>query len=194
MKTYYYYGTVTTLNDGDYIPVAPATPGTYKKILWSSIKSLIYSIIYPVGSYYVQYPAASSNDADTAFPTAYSPASLFGGTWELMYSTEGIVFQTEGYDGAGRTNGLMEDQFQGWQLGATADNFGARNYWGRAANRDTTYLGTALSNESIAGITTTGQGVSNMLKAVSDGTNDTPRTGTRTAHRNRLMRVYRRTA
>ena len=29
---------------------------------------------------------------------------------------------------------------------------------------------------------------------VTDGTNGTPRTGTRTSHRNRLMRVYRRTA
>ena len=176
MKTYYDYGTVTTLNDGDYIPVAPATPGTYKKILWSSIKLLMH----PVGSYYVQYPAESSNDADTAFPSAYSPASLFGGTWDLIYSTEGIVFQTEGYDGAGRTNGLMEDQFQGHihQQQSTQD-FGSLYRILNSPNRadggrpDGTYT----------------------LPPIADGTNGTPRTGTRTSHRNRLKRVYiRRTA
>lgn len=193
MKTYYDYGTVSTLNDGDYIPVAPATPGTYKKILWSSIKSLVYSIVYPVGSYYVQYPAASSNDAATAFPSAYSPASLFGGTWELIYNTEGIVFQTEGYNGAGRTSGLMEDQFQGWQLGATADASGARNYFSQIGARDYWHVGGSQSGFGITDNKPTAQGVSNMLKAVSDGTNGTPRTGTRTSHRNRLMRVYRRT-
>lgn len=194
MKTYYDYGTVTTLNDGDYIPVAPATPGTYKKILWSSIKSLIYSIVYPVGSYYVQYPAESSNDADTAFPSAQSPGTLFGGEWTLMYSTEGIVFQTEGYDGAGRTNGLMEDQFQGWQLGSVADGWGARNYYSKINGRDQWHASGAQTNYGVMDNATTAQGVTNMLKAVSDGTNDTPRTGTRTAHRNRLFRVYRRDA
>lgn len=176
MKTYYDYGTVTTLNDGDYIPIAPATPGTYKKILWSSIKSLIYSIVYPVGSYYVQYPAESSNDADTAFPSAYSPASLFGGTWELMYSAEGIVFQTEGYDGAGRTDGLMEDQMQG-------------HYHNHRYSTNTGGSAYAACGLSLGG---TASGV--VQTAITDGTNGTPRTGTRTAHRNRLMRVYRRTA
>jgi len=179
MKTYYDYGTVTTLNDGDYIPVAPSTPGTYKKILWSSIKSLIYSIVYPVGSYYVQYPAASSNDAATAFPSAYSPASLFGGTWTLMYSTEGIVFQTEGYDGAGRTDGLMEDQMQG-------------HYHNQVYPYNTGGGGATSVIVPVA----SGNGVVDqfVLSPKTDGTNGTPRTGTRTAHRNRLFRVYRRDA
>ena len=184
MKTYYDYGTVTTLNDGDYIPIAPATPGTYKKILWSSIKSLIYSIIYPVGSYYVQYPAASSNDAATAFPSAYSPASLYGGTWELMYSTEGIVFQTESYDGAGRTSGLMEDQLQGhWHIMTTSNGMiivdgSAGSYSG--------FEPAVVADVKVNRASYSGRGV------ITDGTNGTPRTGTRTSHRNRLMRVYKR--
>ena len=175
MKTYYDYGTVTTLNDGDYIPIAPATPGTYKKILWSSIKLLMH----PVGSYYVQYPAASSNDAATAFPSSETPAVLFGGDWELMYSTEGIVFQTEGYDGAGRTSGLMEDQIQGHihqQQSTQATGSLYRILHGPERT----------DNEAPDGTYT--------LPPISDGTNGTPRTGTRTAHRNRLMRVYRRIA
>ena len=178
MKTYYDYGTVTTLNDGDYIPVAPATPGTYKKITWSSIKSLIYSIIYPIGFKYTQYAEEASNDADIAFPSAYSPASLFGGTWELIYNTEGIVFQTEGYDGAGRANGLMEDQMQGHKHYTTieqSNNSGSGHY-------------TTLERNFQHNINY------NTSNPISDGTNGTPRTGTRTSHRNRLMRVYRRIA
>ena len=68
---------------------------------------------FPVGSWYVQYPSAESNDEDTAFPPSQYPSELFGGTWTEMYSGEGIVFQTnEETDHYTRTNGLMEHHLQ----------------------------------------------------------------------------------
>lgn len=184
MATVQYSGfaAVTTLADADIFPLQAAADNRQKKITWANIKAALSSwillLVHPVGSYYVQYPAASSNDADIAFPSAYSPASLFGGTWELIYNTEGIVFQTEGYDGAGRTDGLMEDQAQGHKHYTTieqSNNSGSGHYTTleRAFQYNINY---------------------NTSDPISDGTNGTPRTGTRTSHRNRLMRVYRRTA
>lgn len=75
---------------------------------------------------------------------------------------------------------VQEDQFQGWQLGATEDSTGARNYWGYAGNRDELADRTANPNFTYGVYSTTGQGSSRMLNAVSDGTNGTPRTGTNT--------------
>ena len=195
-KKYSDFTAVTTLADGDMLPLETAG-GLTRRILWSSIKTLILAFTRPVGSYYVQYPNEASSTLTTAFPSTQSPATLFGGAWTLMYSTEGIVFQTEGYDGAGRTDGLMEDQMQGWQLGATADSSGAQNYWAFASGRDwssSQSIGPASGSASFDMTRSASQGAPNMLKAVNDGTNGTPRTGTRTAHRNRLFRVYRRDA
>jgi len=75
---------------------------------------------------------------------------------------------------------LQEDQFQGWQLGSIADDAGARNYYAKIGNRDTQASGAAQTNEGLIRIGTTFQGVASLVKAVSDGTNGTPRTGTTT--------------
>jgi len=77
-----------------------------------------------------------------------------------------------------------QDKFQAWQLGATADSTGARNYFSRVGGRDFWHVGGAQSNYAVMDTITTVQGESNMLKAVSDGTNGTPRTGTETAPAN----------
>jgi hypothetical protein len=163
----------------------------------ATLKNLILNIEHPVGSFYTQYPDAESNDAATAFPSAYTPANLWGGTWELQFDDEGICFYTEPNVADSeqiRSNGLQEDQMQGWQLGSTADATGSRNYFAGASNRDIQTSGSAQANESLIRITTGSQGVEYMLKAVSDGTNGTPRTGSTTKGRNRLVRIWKRTA
>lgn len=173
--TYYDYTETTALNDDDVFPLAPATAGKYKKIKWSWIKKLLH----PTGSFYTQYPAAASNDPAVAFPDSESPAAMFGGTWQLIFSTEGIVFQTEGYDGLGRVNGLMEDQFQGHVMASRGGDYVIGGSEGGNAN---------ITTGGGAYKTTWGTGSpSNDLLG-----NGPPRYGTRTAHRNRLMRVYRR--
>lgn len=73
-----------------------------------------------------------------------------------------------------------EDQMQGWQLGATADNSGARNYWGKADGRDRANDATVVSNNTNFSMNTTNQGCAEMLKAMNNGTNGAPRTGATT--------------
>ena len=72
-------------------------------------KQYIIDIIYPIGSFYIQYPAANSNNIIIALPDALSPSKLFGGIWEKQWNTESIFFRTEGilsYDA--RNNGFQD--------------------------------------------------------------------------------------
>lgn len=133
---------------------------------------------YPVGSFYTQYPDADSSTLATAFPDAYRPADLFGGTWVAQWDTEGIDFHTERTNDTGlqtRTSGLQADQFQGHEHAST-------------------------TNSADAGITryahgTGGSGYTiSTTSTVTDGTNGTPRTGTVTCDSNRLVRIWKRTS
>jgi len=153
----------------------------------------IVNALYPVGSFYVQYPDAASSVDATAFPTASRPATLFGGTWVEQFNTENVFFRTAGTDYQTRTTGLSADQFQAWQLGASADTTGARNYWIDVYTRDQGYtLGGAANNAPVlANISF--QGNTNMAKAMNDGTNGNPRMGLVTEPRNRLMKLWKRT-
>jgi len=72
---------------------------------------------------------------------------------------------------------VQEDQMQGWQAGASSDNTGSRNYWGRLVARDFTYTQAALADHSADRWQRTTQGGANMIKAMNDGTNGDPRTG-----------------
>lgn len=157
------------------------TPFTVKRVTFNTIKTWIltwiYGYIYPVGSFYVQYPDAASNTDATAFPSAKRPATMFGGTWVEIFNTEGIVFQTAGYDGAGRTAGLMNDQMQGHYTSFHGSAGGSGNY--------PVFVGLgARSSSEISGIE----------EPITDGVNGAPRTGTKTSHSNRLAKYWKRTA
>jgi len=156
------------------------SPFTVKWWSFNTLRTWILTWIYPVGSFYVQYPAAASNTDETAFPTSARPATMFGGTWVEQFGTEGAVFQTAGYDGAGRTNGLMADQFQG--------HF--HQDYGHNAGGALTAVSGVSNAVSIAIAKTL---ITGAREAVSDGTNGTPRTGTKTSHTNRLMKLWKRT-
>jgi hypothetical protein len=73
---------------------------------------------------------------------------------------------------------FYDDKMQGWQLGASADSTGARDYWARTVSRD--YRNTDLSAADYTSlmVNKTWQGGTQIFKAMSDGTNGTPRTGT----------------
>jgi hypothetical protein len=75
---------------------------------------------------------------------------------------------------------VEEDQMQGWQLGSTADFTGARNYYSYIAGRDFAHQVGSFAGQGKTENSTTGQGGTNRLKAVNDGTNGDPRTGTKT--------------
>lgn len=88
--------------------------GKYDFITLERITEDLFVIVdstkYPLGSFYVQYPIALSNDAAIAFPARCSPANMFGGTWEEQFADEGVFFRTGGtLAGVSRTNGKQLD-------------------------------------------------------------------------------------
>ena len=74
---------------------------------------------------------------------------------------------------------LLEDKFQGWQLGTDEDTTGPRDYWGSSGIRDNSSSGTAAANNTRSLFNTINQGV-RPLKAFNDGTNGDPRQGLET--------------
>jgi hypothetical protein len=76
-----------------------------------AIANWVLNNVYPVGSFYVQYPDAASNDDAIAFPVSKRPATLFGGTWVEQFNTEAIFFRTAG-ESETRVNGLQNDAMQ----------------------------------------------------------------------------------
>jgi hypothetical protein len=95
--------------------------------------------------------------------------------------------------GNNKISGLRRrDAFQGWQLGATADSTGARDYWGRAQLRDrvNTDGGSTISNYASIYVNTGFQGGANMLKATNNGTDGDPRTDTKTRIESGTLNIY----
>ena len=155
-------------------------------------KDEVIDTLYPIGSFYTQYPDADSNTLATAFPDAYRPADMFGGTWVAQWDDEGIDFHTERTNDTGlqaRADGLQPDQMQG--------------HWHNWIEDDGTTQASKIETSAGAGTNvsrvTRGSGSNAgsdrwIGSPQSDGTNGTPRTGTITVERNRLVRIYKRTA
>jgi hypothetical protein len=186
----------TVINNTDYT-VLQETGGTTKKTTFGYIKTWIltwiYSYIYPVGCFYTQYPDAASNTDATAFPTATRPATLFGGTWVSQFDTENVFFRTGGTDYQTRTNGLSADEIQGhwhnFEIGTVAQNANAdmdTTTW--ITSRSSTGAGTGRNakNGTPNAVSVTGE--------ITDGVNGTPRIGAVTEPRNRLFKIWKRTA
>ena len=139
---------------------------------------------YPIGSFYTQYPDADSNDLAVAFPDAYRPADMYGGTWVAQWDDEGIDFHTERINDTGlqtRTSGLQADQVQGhWHEHWSDMTSGAQFTFGGYTSRGSTYDRMIYEQE--------------VRSPMTDGTNGTPRTGTVTCDSNRLVRIWKRTS
>jgi len=74
-----------------------------------SIQQYILDTIFPLDSFYVQYPHTNSKDSD-AFPPNMSPARLFGGEWQEQWPEESIFFRTRGPESReNRINGFQGD-------------------------------------------------------------------------------------
>ena len=152
---------------------------------------------YPVGSFYTQYPDVDSNTLATAFPDAYRPADMFGGTWVAQWDDEGIDFHTERASDTGlqtRTDGLQADQMQ--QITGALGRSSLNNVnW----SRDTDYKGDGVFATSESGGTDSVQGQSGGdylgCNPLFDSANSPDaRTGTVTCDSNRLVRIWKRTA
>lgn len=73
------------------------------------LNKYIYDIIYPIGTFYIQYPNSNSSSSKDMFPTTKSPNSLFPNTkWTEQWGNESIYFRTEGsLSDIARNNGLQ---------------------------------------------------------------------------------------
>jgi hypothetical protein len=60
------------------------------------IDDYLTDTIYPIGSFYTQYPSANSNDRIITFPENETPEKLFGGSWLELFNDDSIYFRTEG--------------------------------------------------------------------------------------------------
>jgi hypothetical protein len=146
----------TLTDDTNYIPTSAA----------------VKAYVFPVGSFYTQYPNAESSTELTAFPLAYRPATLFGGLWEEQFKT-GVFFRTEGgtYESERASNGLQSQALLAHLHAVTYwyGAFHARGGWG-----DYQYLG---------------------AEPAPVGTFNTRNTGgSETRPNNRLFKIWKRTA
>ncbi len=74
------------------------------------IRQYILDVLFPYGSFYVQYPNKNSNNDSEAFPAEKSPSRLFGGDWQEQWPEESIFFRTNGYNAKeNRINGYQSD-------------------------------------------------------------------------------------
>lgn len=154
----------------------------------SNVIKTIGKAAYPVGSYYVQYPDASSNTDSTEFPTSQRPATLFGGTWAEQWATESVFFRTRGADSDdGRVNGLQLDQMQ--QIVGYFEGGGLfRSTLVDASGPFSQGVSASLNINTGTG-TNTSQRV-NFDSAASPGA----RAGAETRSKNRRIKIWKRTA
>lgn len=132
---------------------------------------------FPVGSQYVQFA-----ETDGTFSASKSPSTLFGGTWSLKFATDSVFFRTEGGRAAeGRSSGVQEDAFQGhWH-----------DQWGLLASG----AGASTPTPGFSNNSTIKSETNNSIRdPQSDRVNGEPRTAAETRPRNRLIRVWERTA
>lgn len=114
-------------------------------------------------------------------PWGIASATTFNLPDSRGLSSEGAGQQgTSDWGGAnyiGRLGQYKQDRFQAWQLGASADDTGALNYWTKTEIRGQYNTYSATASDTNIRTRTDAQGDVRMLKAMNDGTNGTPRTG-----------------
>lgn len=150
-------------------------------------KGWVRDFIHPVGSYYTQYPDASSNDDGTEFPTTQRPATLFGGTWAEQWSTESVYFRTRGtLSGTDRVDGTQPDAFQGHKhIDGVLYSQAIPTQYGSESGPTSGNVQDRASDVTSRAYTST---------PISDGTFGTPRTALETRVVNRRIKVWKRTA
>lgn len=124
---------------------------------------------------------------DGTFNDDFSPATLYGGTWSLKWNTQYIFMSSEGGTSSQvRTAGVQPDQIQSHQHrinrnGETSD-YSISAVAGAQARSILDATSADTSNNMVA----------NTM--IDDGTGGTPRKGTFTHPRNRLIRYYQKDA
>jgi hypothetical protein len=94
-----------------------------------NIREYLLETIYPIGSFYVQYPNKNSNYDSEAFPVDKSPSRLFGGDWQEQWADESIFFRTRGPEAReDRINGFQGDAIK---MFGGKSSFNQTNLWSK---------------------------------------------------------------
>jgi hypothetical protein len=180
-----------------------STDGNYFKIgdgatAWSSITATfsplsigsLVDLVYPVGCYYTQYPAAASNTESLEFPTSEEPGTLFPGTtWTAQFDTESVFFRTQGTDSDdSRTDGLQDSANKSHDHGGDTSTDGAHTHGIRTEGGATS--GTTYSE----GAASTYDFTVNTLSAGNHSHTITADGETEARPKNRRIKVWKRTA
>jgi hypothetical protein len=98
----------------------------------------LLEILFPYGSFYVQYPDKNSNYDSDQFPINKSPGRLFGGDWQEQWPEESIFFRTRGTEASeNRVNGFQNDAL--------------KMFVGKSAFNQTNYRNPGIGNTGIFG-------------------------------------------
>lgn len=195
--------TISDIDGDEYIYIqVSASPYTVKKLKVSTLKDFTLTSAAPIGTR-IMFDGASAPDDYLLCDGSAISRTTYSDLYDVIGTTFGsgdgsTTFNVPDLQGvspkgvgnatiSGRTKtgpsalgAVQEDQFQGWQAGVTDDDAGMRSAYARAATRDYQNSAAPVANTTQLIMQTTGQGSAKMLKAMSDGTNGTPRTGTHT--------------
>jgi len=156
---------------------------------------------HPVGAYYTQYPVVGATTHAAMFPANRTPAQLFGGTWTERFSGEEVFFRTTG--GNADTSGSQLGTQRGQRWNGSA--FVAGGAVGIEPDMIRNATGTFPAGRMAGTVEVTGAFSSiNTIGSVSSGSaavhnirfslSDVVPTGTLNTPRNRLIRIWERTA
>jgi hypothetical protein len=147
----------------------------------------IKDYLFPIGSFYVQFPEKNSNIIFEAFPDSQTPEVLFGGTWQEQWPFESIFFRTRGT----LSNEDRENGFQNYALKHMYGHMGwtQTNLWKPGQGADGVFgkdidikeIGTDSSKGEVAGH----RNVMSMIDKI-------PLSFLETRPNNRLMRIWKR--
>lgn len=157
---------------------------------------LLQGQVIEIASYPLLAAAVYVGDANNGTAPAFYKTSDAGGTtrstagtYMVMPDTRAVslkgvgnqTINTRTKTGPASVGSVIEDTFQAFQVGATADTTGSMNYYATTLTRDEApAAGGALPGSTRLRASTGNQGAAYMLKAMNNGTNGAPRTGSQT--------------
>src|SRR5699024_9114417 len=159
-------------NDSRIIQGGSVVQGTGNSTTNEMSQTAVTESITPIGMCYTQYPGTET------------PSTLFGGTWTLMFNTEGVFFRTEGQGASGFRDGVQGDAIRnivggiGPQVVGHSQSEGATG----AFRTDITPNGAAQA------------GADRTYRSYSFDASRVVPTASENRPRNRTIRVWRKTA
>lgn len=154
------------------------------------LNKYLLDIVYPIGSFYVQFPDISHNQVSRAFPDDKSPQNLFGGIWELMWDKDAIFFRTEGNNSnvSRDTTGIQPDAM----INLTGyTSWTQTNYWSKNVSTSDGVFKNGTTFQKIRTDKGNGDdiGIRNLFE-LSAGI----QTGSEVRVKNRIIRIWKRKA